>query len=258
MANPHGDFIWYELLTPDPDGGAAFYGAVLGWQAAPVEGSPIGYRLFGSGETMVAGLLSIPRAGGEGMRPGWLGYVGVEDVDRAAAAVLRAGGAQHVPPTDIPGVGRFALVADPQGVSFYLMRGASAGTSAAFAPGRPGHCQWNELATPDPAAALGFYGAQFGWRPGDAMPMGEIGEYRFLVQGGQVIGAVMPRLPQAPAGWRFYFGVADIDAAAATVAAQGGSLQLGPVEVPGGQFILQGRDPQGADFSLVGPRLGTG
>ena len=115
MANLHGDFIWYELLTPDADAAARFYGAVIGWQARAAEGSDRGYRIFGLDGADVAGMMPIP-AGAGGMRPGWLGYIAVRDADAAAAAVVEAGGVQHMPPTDIPGVGRFALLADPQGV----------------------------------------------------------------------------------------------------------------------------------------------
>ena len=126
MANRHGDFIWYELLTTDADAAARFYEAVIGWNARAFEGSDIGYRLFSIGGTDVAGFMPIP-ADAKGMRPGWLGYVGVDDVDKIAAEIVQVGGTQHMPPTDIPGVGRFAMVADPQGVPFYVMRGAIGG-----------------------------------------------------------------------------------------------------------------------------------
>ena len=150
MANSHGDFIWYELMTSGNAAAERFYGAVLGWRTRPAEGSPVDYRIFGTGGADVAGLMAIPPdAAATGMRPGWLGYIGVDDVDAMAAAIPADGGRQHVPPTAIPGVGRFALMADPQGVAFYVMRGAMEGTSTAFAPGRTGHCHWNELATTD-------------------------------------------------------------------------------------------------------------
>lgn len=254
--NRHGDFVWYELLTSDPGGAERFYGAVLGWRTRRAEGSPGEYRIFGTGEADVGGLMAIPPdAASSGMRPGWLGYIGVDDVDATAAGILAAGGRQHVPPTDIPGVGRFALMADPQGVAFYVMRGAVEGTSTSFAPGRAGHCHWNELATADQAAALAFYTDRFGWRPGDAMPMGEMGEYRFLTHHGTPLGAVMRRMPGGPPpAWTFYFGVADIDRAAAAVSGAGGMIHHGPAEVPGGVFIVVGSDPQGATFGLVGPR----
>ena len=257
MANKHGDFVWYELMTSDPAAAERFYGAVLGWRARRgAEGSPVDYRIFSTGEADVAGLMAIPADGAAtGMRPGWLGYIGVDDVDAMATAILEAGSRQHVPPTDIPGVGRFALMADPQGVPFYVMRGAMEGTSTSFAPGRTGHCHWNELATGDQEAALAFYTGHFGWQRGDAMPMGELGEYRFITHHGTPLGAVMRRMPDGPPpAWNFYFGVADIDAASAAVSGAGGTVHHGPVEVPGGVFIIVGRDPQGAMFGLVGSR----
>jgi predicted enzyme related to lactoylglutathione lyase len=256
MANRHGDFIWYELMTSDAAAAEAFYGAILGWRARAAEGSAVGYRIFGTGEADVAGLMPIPAdAASAGMSPRWLGYVGVDDVDTAAAEILRAGGAQHIPPTDIPGVGRFAMVADPQGVAFYVMRGAMEEPSTSFAPRKTGHCHWNELATSDQAAALAFYTGRFGWERGDAMPMGEMGDYQFITHHGEMVGAVMTRVPGGPPpAWNFYFGVEDIDAAAGTVSGNGGAIHHGPAEVPGGIFIVIASDPQGALFGLVGPR----
>jgi predicted enzyme related to lactoylglutathione lyase len=128
-------------------------------------------------------------------------------------------------------------------------------TSTSFAPRKTGHCHWNELATTDQAAALAFYTGCFGWEQGEAMPMGEMGDYRFITHHGEMLGAVMTRMAGGPpAGWRFYFGVEDIDAAADRVAAAGGTVQHGPAEVPGGTFIVIATDPQGAEFGLVGPR----
>lgn len=252
MADQHGEFIWYELLTPDPEAAAAFYAAATGWRMRPAPGTGRDYRILGTGAADVAGLLPMP-----GQPARWLGTVGVADVDRAAAGILAAGGRERMPPTDIPGVGRFALLADPQGVEFYIMRGASEAASQAFDPARPGHCQWNELTTPDQAAALAFYPGQFGWEQGDALPMGPLGDYRFLNHGGRMIGAMMNRMPEGPPpAWNFYFGVADIDAAAAAVTGHGGVIRHGPMEVPGGLFSLFAADPQGAGFGLVGPRRG--
>lgn len=256
MANHHGDFIWYELLTKDADAAARFYGAVVGWQTRAAEGSDRGYRIFAIRGEDVGGLMPLPDgAERAGMRPTWLGYVGVDDVDRTAAEIVRDGGTQHMPPTDIPGVGRFAMLADPQGVVFYVMRGAMDGTSTAFDQNQSGHCNWNELSTTDPAAALAFYKARFGWEKGDAMPMGEMGDYQFITHRGQTIGAVMRRMAEGPpAAWNFYFGVEDIDAAAKAVSGNGGAIHYGPAEVPGGVFIIVASDPQGAHFGLVGPR----
>jgi predicted enzyme related to lactoylglutathione lyase len=258
MATRHGDFLWYELMTSDTAAAERFYGAVLGWRTRPAEASPVEYRCFGTGESEIAGLMAVPAdAAAAGMRPRWLGYIAVDDVDASAAGVLRAGGTQQVPPTDIPGVGRFALLSDPQGVPFYVMRGTEEGTAKSFSPGTSGHCHWNELATTDQEAALAFYTAQFGWERGDAMPMGEMGEYRFINHHGAMLGAVMTRMPGGPPpGWTFYFGVEDIDSVAGTVSAEGGTIHHGPAEVPGGVFIIIATDPQGVMFGLVGPRKG--
>jgi predicted enzyme related to lactoylglutathione lyase len=258
MTNPHGDFIWYELMTSDPDAAAEFYGAVTGWRARMfgAAGSEVhDYRILGTGEADVAGLMTVPKdAACAGMRPCWLGYVGVDDVDAVAADAVASGGRQVVPPTDIPGVGRFAMLTDPQGAAFYVMRGATEGTSTSFAQ-RTGHCNWNELATSDQEAALAFYCGRFGWEKGDALPMGDRGDYRFINHHGRMLGAMMPRMPDGPPPmWTFYFGVDDIDAATAAASARGATIHHGPTEVPGDCWIIVASDPQGAIFGLVGPR----
>lgn len=251
--NPHGEFIWYELMTPDPDSAVRFYRAVLGWKDRSAGEEMGGYRILSTGGADVGGIMTPPSASGEAAA--WVGYIGVDDVDAAAAAIAASGGAQHVPPTDIPGIGRFAMMADPQGAIFYIMRGTPEARSDAFAPGRTGHCQWNELETPDPQAAIGFYAPRFGWAAGAVMPMGAMGDYRFIEQDGRQIGAAMPQTESAarPA-WRFYFGVADIDAAARAVSDNGGTIHHGPAQVPTGDFIVIAADPQGAAFGLSGPR----
>jgi predicted enzyme related to lactoylglutathione lyase len=253
--NTPGSFIWYELLTADPDAAAAFYGDVIGWTAASAGQPGIDYRIFSAGGAPVAGHMKLPDGAEEaGMRPGWLGYIGVDDVDSAVADIVEAGGKVHMPAMDMEGVGRMALVADPQGVPFYVMRGASEESSGSFDAVKAGHCSWNELSTPDQAGALDFYTGRFGWEAGDVMPMGEMGGYQFIHHGGGMIGAMMTNPPGQPAGWKFAFGVRDIDEAAAKIAAAGGIVHHGPIEVPGGDRVVMASDPQGARFMAVGPR----
>lgn len=253
MTTQHGDFIWYELMTADPDAAAAFYGDVVGWRSRPFDaGIPGGYHIFSAGEEDAGGLMTLP---GGGARPGWIGYVAVRDVNAAAAALVADGATQLVPPTDIPDVGRFAVIADPQGAAFVIMRGASEHDSPAFSPDKAGHTRWNELSTTDPDAAFAFYSRHFGWTKGEAMPMGELGIYQLLDHGGQTFGALMRAQPQQPEpAWTFYFGVADIDIAAEKTIRGGGRVLHGPAEVPGGEFIIVAEDPQGVVFALVGPR----
>lgn len=255
--NKHGDFIWYELMTPDPGEAAAFYESVLDWSVAKSSQPDMDYHEIRASGGHVGGMLRLTdEMAGQGARPLWLGYLAVDDVDEAAASIEHGGGRVHVPPRDIAGVGRFALVADPQGVPFYIMRGATEGASNAFAADRPmvGHCAWNELSTSDPDAAKRFYGARFGWVKDGEMEMGPLGTYEFLRHGG-LIGALMPLMPQQPApAWAFYFRVADIDRAMDAITAGGGELLHGPQEIPGGEYSANALDPQGAHFGLVGPR----
>ncbi|HEX8063314.1 MAG TPA: VOC family protein [Allosphingosinicella sp.] len=253
--NRHGSFVWYELLTTDPDAAAAFYGDVIGWTAAGAGQPGVDYRIFSAEKSPVAGHMKLPDgAAGMGMRAGWLGYIGVEDVDSAVADILESGGTVQMPAMDMEGIGRMALVSDPQGVPFYVMRGESGKASTAFSPTKAGHCRWNELSTPDQDGALVFYTGRFGWEQGDVMPMGEMGGYQFINHEGGMIGAMMTAPPGRPAGWNFAFGVPSIDSAAERIPAGGGTIHHGPVEVPGGDWVIMASDPQGVAFMVVGPR----
>ncbi len=257
MANKHGDFIWYELMTPDPDAATRFYETVLPWSVARSSQPELDYCEIEASEGHVGGMLRLTdEMAAEGARPAWIGYIAVDDVDGCAAAIRADGGRIYVPPRDIPGVGRFAMLTDPQGVLFYIMKGAVEALSHAFAAERPmlGHCAWNELSTTDPDAAKRFYGARFGWTKDGEMNMGPLGTYEFM-RHDHLIGAVMPLMPQQPApAWAFYVRVADIDRAAQAVTAGGGQILHGPQEIPGGEYSVNALDPQGAHFGLVGPR----
>jgi predicted enzyme related to lactoylglutathione lyase len=252
MASP---FIWYELITSDADAAAEFYGKVIGWS---VQTSPFpGYRFWNMGSTGIGGLLAIgPEAAAKGMRPAWFGYVAVADVDATVAAFVAAGGAVHMPAEDLPNVGRIAMVADPQGAVIYVMKPAGEGVSHAFAPGQPGHGGWHELHTTDGAAAVDFYTAQFGWQKTGAFDMGPMGQYHLLNLGSgeQAIGMMTDANFPRPA-WAYYINGEDITAAQARAIAAGGTVLFGPMEVPGGQWVINAMDPQGAAFSLVGPKL---
>jgi predicted enzyme related to lactoylglutathione lyase len=255
MTNKHGEWVWFELLTTDPDAAQSFYGDVVGWNAKSSGMPGMDYRLLSAGDGEVAGLMKMPDGMGNG--PTWLGYIGVDDVDDSVARIERAGGTTHMAATTMPGVGRMAMVADPQGVSFYVMRGEGDAPSTAFSePGERsiGHVVWCELSAPDPDKALAFYREQFGWGQEGGMPMGELGEYRFLQAGDVGFGALMGVVPGGAPGWQFYFHVPDIDAAAERIGSGGGTVVQEAMEIPGGDYALVARDPQGAGFGLVGPR----
>ena len=258
MTNPHGTPIWYELQSADPPASKAFYDHVVGWTIGePMPG--MDYRMIETGHGAVGGVMPLTtemRAGGA--RPGWLVYIGVDDVDAAAAAVTAAGGAVHMGPWSIPGVGRMAVVADPQGIPCYIMRGESDEDSTAYERTGMGKCNWNELISADQDAADTFYRSVFGWSYPDVMPMGPMGDYRFIAVGDQTFGATMRHPGEGPPpGWRFYFRAPDIEAAAAKVAEAGGTLMMGPMEVPGGDRIIVASDPHGVVFGVVGPGEGA-
>lgn len=252
MATPEGTPIWYELMTTDADGAQKFYADVVGWSIAPSGMEGIGdYRILTAPDGQgVGGLMTLPD--GAPMKPGWFCYIGVQDVDGTAEKIKSLSGSVHMGPQDIAGVGRFAMVADPQGMVFYIMRGDSRQGSPAFHVTSPGHCGWHELVTSDHKAALAFYGELFDWENNETMPMGEMGEYCFIDHAGQRIGAMMT----AGAGWTtrstYYFNVPSIDAAVPKITGGGGTVTMGPHEVPGGMHIVMGTDPQGAAFALVG------
>lgn len=262
MPDPHGAFIWYELMTTDAAAANGFYASVVpGWsfgERVPVD---IDYRMIlRSDGGNAGGVMQLDDAMRQnGARPAWLGYVGASDVDRTVADVEARGGSVLMPPWDVPGVGRLAMVADPQGNPFYLMdpEGDEGAVSDVFSPNDEQRVSWNELATSDPDAARSFYGDLFGWTSEEFMPMGEAGEYRFIAHAGTTIGAVYHPQNEGfagkkDAGWRYYIRVPSVSASAEAVKAGGGQVIMGPHEVPGGDFIIVGQDPQGADFALVG------
>lgn len=255
MPNPHGTPIWYELLTPDREASTAFYEAVIGWSVGPRPDGEMDYRMIETADGAVGGLMELsPEMLSGGVRPGWLFYLGVDDVDAAVARIGTLGGAVHMGPIDMEGVGRMAMVADPQGIPFYVMRGASDQESTAWQRDGMGKCNWNELVTPDPDAARAFYADVFGWTYPERMAMPEgMGDYVFIDAGGETIGATMGTGAGQPPGWTFYFRAPDIDAAAAQVTAMGGTVHAGPMEVPGGDRIIVASDPQGAPFGVAAP-----
>lgn len=262
MSDTRCSFIWYELMTTNADAATTFYGSVVGWTIHPPEpGSPMDYRMItrsdGGGQGGVLRLTSEMQA--EGAHPAWVPYFHAADLDTTLAAILADGGRQLSPRMDIP-EGSFAMVTDPLGTPFYLMQPnppedrPDAGSDV-WARETPQHVRWNELPSPDPAAAKAFYARHFGFAFNEVMPMGPMGDYGFIDQGDMRIGAIMPRQnPQQPAMWTLYFGVPEIDAAAAAISAGGGTILFGPHPIPGGEYNVIALDPQGAVFDLVGPR----
>lgn len=256
MPVSHGRFVWFELMTTDQTAAKAFYGAVTGWGSidAPMPGMT--YTMFTAGGTPIGGLMDLPQdARKAGAPPSWIGYVAVDDVDASAAKAKSLGGSVLVPPTDIPEVGRFAVIADPQGAALAMIRLSNPDQEPAPPRGTAGRVGWHELLAADHGEVFGFYAAVFGWTKSDAIDMGAMGVYQLFAAGGEVVGGMFTKPPVIPAPfWLYYVNVGDVDAAAALVTGSGGKILMGPMEVPGGDWVVQGTDPQGAAFALVGKR----
>ncbi len=260
-----GAFIWYELATTDIAGAKAFYDAVVGWtidSESAIPGGAMDYRMIGRSDGGRAGgvMQYGPDAIAGGAKSRWFGYVQVADVDAAADKVVDAGGALHMGPVDMAGVGRMAMVADPQGAMIYLMKPTPPADnpdakSDVYNFEKAQHVRWNELWTSDQAAAVALYGELFGWTQEGAMPMGAMGDYLFIQHDGGGIGAIGRAQPGGEgARWQYFLGVDDIDRAIKAVNDGGGELIGDPQQIPGGEFTVYGHDPQGATFGLVGPR----
>jgi uncharacterized protein len=259
VVNSHGHFAWYELMTTDVEAAKAFYTKVMGWGTwdASVPGVP--YTLFTAGQALVGGLLNLPEdARKTGVRPAWIGYVGVNDVDAAADHIKRLGGVVHVPPTDVSNISRFSVFTDPQTARLALFKWLNPGPEQPADPDAPGRVGWHELLAANGENALAFYSKLFGWQKADA-DIGEMATYQLFSAGGETIGGIVTKPPTIPAPfWLYYFNVSDILATAQRVTAGGGRILDGPLEVPGGSWILRCEDPQGAIFALEGKRRHNG
>jgi predicted enzyme related to lactoylglutathione lyase len=248
-ADIRGRFIWHELLTTDTAAAAAFYPKVVPWRTQP--SSMPGYTIWMAGQSQVGGLMAQP-SDAAGTPPQWLIYIGTPNVDATAEHAQRLGARVVKPAADIPNVGRFAVLADPQGATFALYTPGPTG-GAIPTPGA-GVFSWHELATTDVAGALRFYGELFGWTKGQGHDMGAMGVYQIFERFGSMVGGMCNvQGPATPPSWLSYVQVADSSRAVAAAKSAGGRLLHGPVEVPGGSWIALFMDPQGGAFAVQEP-----
>jgi predicted enzyme related to lactoylglutathione lyase len=248
--------LWYELMTSDMSAAEAFYKTVVGWSTTPFEGAGRPYDLWTRPDgTPMGGVMTLPdEVKAHNVPAHWLIYIGVDSLEGAVAKIQQLGGSTVTEVISIAGVGRIRVVKDPQGAVFCVFEPSSPPTAP---DGDPvlGDASWHELYTTDNAAAMTFYGELFGWKPTESMDMGPMGVYRMFGRRGpgQSMGGMMTKTPdmaQVPTSWLPYFLVPDVHAAAERIKANGGKVVMGPMEVPGGSWILQGQDPQGGTFAL--------
>ncbi len=243
----NGHFVWHEHMTKDTAAAIAFYSEVAGWKTQPFGED---YTMWVASQGPLGGVVTLPEAAvAMGAPPHWMGHVQVADVDATAALAVERGGKLYHGPIDIPTVGRFAVLADPQGAVFSVYK--PAGDMARHDSTKEGEFSWNELMTSDSAAGYAFYAELFGWKTQSEMDMGPMGTYRLFGPGEQSIGGMMTIPPgmKMPSAWLFYIGTSDLDAALARATGHGATVMNGPMPVPGGR-VVQLMDPQGAAFAL--------
>ena len=248
----NGRICWYDLMTTDPAAAIAFYRAVIGWETTAWDGGDPPYLMWTNEDTKIGGLMQLPEeAATQGTPSHWLPYVLVSDIAATAQQVTELGGSIFVPPTDIPEVGSFSVFADPQGamMATFAPSGDPPGHDG---PWEAGEFSWHELATNDYEKAFEFYATLFGWQTIDTMDMGEDGIYHMFGRAGQTLGGMFNNsaaMPGPPA-WLCYTNVDDAHRAVEAILELGGTVHIGPMEVPGGDMIAQCVDPQGAAFAV--------
>ncbi len=241
-----GRFVWFDLLTPDVNAAKAFYAEVAGWKTQQWAG--------GDGELLMRGehrlgMVSRPQ---QGEPPRWLGYVAVEDVEGTVRRAQSLKGQVRVGATDVPGAGRYAVLADPQGATIGVYRSHEDRPAPDLSA--LGTFAWAELNTTAWKSAWGFYSELFGWKPTRSMSMGpELGDYfMFGTDKETSIGGMSDsaNMMKQPAHWLYYVNVKSADESAKRVTALGGRVLNGPMDIPDGGRIAQCMDPQGVAFAL--------
>ena len=247
-----GYFLWHELMSKDPAGAKRFYPAALGWTVQPADMPGIEYDMWATERGPMGGLWQLPQEAQDmGAPTHWIPYMGTTDIEATFARAQELGSRVYVPVTAIPSVGHFAVLADPQGATFALYEPESA-DDREVRPGI-GDFSWHELAASDAVEALSFYGTLFGWSEVEAHDMGPLGMYRIFGRDGHMFGGAFTKsgeMAAMPSAWISYVRVDSAEEAVGRIKAAGGSVQNGPMEVPGGDIIAQCMDPQGGFFAV--------
>lgn len=251
-----GRFVWFDLMSTDVPRSLAFYTNLFGWTVKSMDMGAMGpYQMFAAGGVDFGGVVPFDQKDG---RSHWMPYVSVANIDAACKATESNGGVVCVPPFKIPGVGRFAVVADPAGAVSSPMQMDQAPRTDPDAPPAPGTPVWNELVTPVPDQVGGFYTKLYGWKIG-TMDMGPGGTYYLFKDGAKDVAGMMKTPanapPEARPQWLAYIGVADVDATLAKAEAAGARVGMEPFDVPNVGRMAVFADPTGAMLALFKPSM---
>ena len=174
-----GKFVWHDLMATDVAASKRFYSELFGWRIW--QGEHGGYEHVSLGEREIGGIVAPDP--GRPLPAHWIGYVAVEDAAQTAARAKEAGGVVHLPPTEIPKIGRFTILGDPRGAAIAAFQATEWKPKDAAQP-PPGEFCWDELLTDEPHAVVGFYRALFGWTD-EPMEMPGFGTYHLFKRDGR-------------------------------------------------------------------------
>jgi predicted enzyme related to lactoylglutathione lyase len=237
----HGRFVWRDLLSTNLDAAKRFYGELFGWTTKEFPG-PSPYYVLQAGEKMVGGMMPVQK--GESYPSFWMSYVSVSDVDACADRAKNAGGKIHRAPTDIPTVGRFAIIGDPNGATTAAFKSVNGDPKQVMAAGE--FC-WESLQTPNPTTDVDFYKKVYGWSEekfGDAITLGvSEGMMNQVASVGSAQGGM-------PASWTTYVGVDSLSSARDRVKRLGGSILEEAIPVPTMGTFAVIQDPDKAVICL--------
>ena len=248
MPDKHGQFVWYDLISPDPAGSIDFYTHVAGWGTQ--HWNDMNYTMWENAGAPIGGV--VKSGGPMGDRPNWLPYVAVDNVDATAEKAKQLGGKILSGPADISETGRYAILQDPQGAAIAIFTSTSSTPASDYNP-KPGLFSWHELTTSDHKAAFEFYKSLFGWNATGDFDMGApMGVYQMYGKGAVPYGGMFtkPAEMPMPTSWLSYIMVADLDEATERAKSRGAQMMQEPIEVPGGDRVATFVDPQGAMFAL--------
>ncbi len=245
-----GKVVFVQLVTPDLKDAERFYAGMFGWAFQDVAGTRQPYAIATLGGQTVAGLVQRELPAGAHMRPSWLGYFSVADVDAATKAASAHGGKVLTPPHAIPGRGEEAVVADPQGAVLGLLASSSGDPADVLNP--PGQWIWRSLVTSDPATDAAFYQSLFGYQT-FTLPSPP-GQMHLLLASEDYARASANSFPQGfqegHPHWLNYVRVDDAAKSVALATKLGGQVLVAPRLDRHGGMIAVVADPQGAPVGL--------
>lgn len=237
-----GQFVWHELKTPDASAAHAFYGKAIGWKSQPWE-EDSSYVMFAAKRGPIGATEAV-----NGAPPHWLPYIGTGDVAKTVKQAQELGATVVEDIDSLSSGSRYAVLKDPFGATFGVYE--SAEDYGTMTPPQTGEHSWHELMTGDYQAAFDFYSSLFGWQKMEEHDMGELGTYMIYGLEGRKLGGMFNAMNGGPPpSWLSYVQVKDVHQVARKVKSAGGKVVNGPMEVPGGDWIVQAVDPQGAMFA---------